>query len=284
MPLKIVKPEVIDFLTDDSSKSHLVTALSSPGAESRLIGPDALAASMKEFKDRFLLNGTTELGRSQVPISLKKLMDKFTTKATGRDMQGLKIHYGLEFTGGVYQLIYALQHLTMEYQPRDGSYLITEGQAYNEDLAAIPDLENWKDTYQRKTSSTSYYSKVKVKRDTGNFEALDETMDACATIFPWEEEVSLLYQNNSRWWNKGEDFILKISCTSTWHWDEDGGSEGYRHGVCLHLNDGTQDLLRPGSFVSPYRFKGANLGHLCPPRCHKYVTPWLEADEPEHNG
>lgn len=103
--------------------------------------------------------------------------------------------------------------------------------------------------------------------------------DPKAIVFPWQDEMQLLYLHNLSEM-VGFNPWVRISSIGMIH--SDVVPTGFRHGMGFNMGfyDGNGDwfdVLSSGSAILPsaYIYKGmaADLGNRCPPRCKEYESP-----------
>ena len=131
------------------------------------------------------------------------------------------------------------------------------------------------------SSINDYYTKVHVRRS-GNAPAalVNTTWDPKCSTFIWKDEIKKMVDENLGQLAAGERATLMLSNYAMYHGDETAprhfnGPHGLRHSFCFYMQKLNADdtlgepMLDDGNVVSPYRFRGTNLGHLCPPRCRR---------------
>lgn len=89
-------------------------------------------------------------------------------------------------------------------------------------------------------------------------------------VFPWANEVFLMYTENGSPENAGIHFA---ACSYT---EEYPGyaNVAWPHGMVIYLSDsGGNPFLNNHDYITLFHNKGADLSTLCPPNCNVYIAP-----------
>jgi hypothetical protein len=194
----------------------------------------------------------------------------------GSPKHGLLIDYGLQ--GDSLRFGFRFTPLTATGTP--GQFIYTPPDTvldfWNATLTPVP-ASTWRTAYQYATSSsTAYFSRVRISHKAGVFDEVSQQTDAHADMMAWEDEVKAMYQANTTFHG---DSVLYLVVRAIARRDAGGD---LRHRTCYHLR------LRPrGSTSGPHRdlldnsfdrnallrMHGCDFGNLCPPDCNTYVEP-----------
>lgn len=226
-------------------------------------------AARNQFKDRFLVNGTTVVTEVLQHFKYSDLADlvavieqPYRLVIVHYGLEEQKMRYGFSFTfgtriAGTDSYVYTKQH--------HASHLLTPA-----GFVPIPEAA-W-DALRK-----SYEETMMTKRDSGPFEKLVE-VDALRTVLPWEAELQPLYVDNVS--QSPEDYRMMVESMSRFH-DEEVGEDGakslkgFRHDIGFYMEElQGQDWVRLlGDAVesAPYRNRAADFGNLCPVLCGTYT-------------
>ena len=133
--------------------------------------------------------------------------------------------------------------------------------------------------------AAAYYASVHIMRSGGGApQKIAEDWDPKCVTFMWKNEIKAMIDENRSQLATGELATLMLSNYAMFHGDETpprhfNGPHGVRHSLCWYMQrvDAMGNLLLPmlddGNIAVPYRYRGTDLGHLCPPRCKKTSDP-----------
>ncbi len=221
-----------------------------------------LSKALSEFKDRVLYDGSGSVEEGQQGFQYSDML-RLISLLPGRERLVI-IHLGLDKRSMRYGFSFVEsteKNGTSDYDiPLEPTHIL-ENNAFAPIAAAA-----WQKMHD------AYFDHVYLKRGIGAAEKVDRT-DARMVILHWDKELDRMYQETTR--NVKDSFRLMLSSVSVEHDAKDGGHAGYRHSVSFHCEQ--QVLLSWNPMLNDdhdpaaiFRFKAADYGNLCPPRCGKF--------------
>jgi len=91
--------------------------------------------------------------------------------------------------------------------------------------------------------------------------------------YPWKNEIWQLWHDNEE---PDENNTWIHFASASYTAAEPGTSSVlWPHGLVMYLQVGDEILLNDDNYVSLFRYKGADMGTACPPKCNSYVAPPL---------
>jgi hypothetical protein len=225
------------------------------------------------FIDRFTIDSSSfenTTVRLRWPL-LRELMEEFIPGPNAGYACGLKFYFGVKEND---ELVLAISPLILIPVGADAQHVF-EGHAHElyagtVDMGLRP-VENWRDWRGDGTGYIDrYYENVMVDRDDNGPDSLDELMDPCAAIVPWDEIVALYEQNRGS--DQESGFSIEIShCSREFDGTEDDGLPGHRHTLAVHMV--YNDVPRLGGQNqdpnNPYHDRAADNFFGCPVNCKK---------------
>ncbi len=227
-------------------------------------------------RDKFRLHFRAGSGSIAQP-TMKVLKGKLTNLVEGPTVaggseRGLKVHYGLKSSGGVFEFTFGLQ--MVELKPTTDTLVwdvIEHGPFYTVSGSGDVDddtlLGNWQD-------GKDYWINTEVRRmETGaatSFRHIQKDMDTDGFILQWDRGLAKMIADNA-----GTEYIRFYCIAEPNIQTIVHGEIDYRHHLCaVALDTAGDDILdRMQQSVGVFTESGVDLGTPCPPRCKKAFFP-----------
>ncbi len=275
MPLRIYKPANIKSPGLFLERAHFLIDTESTVPDGS-ISLNHFMYGRSCFRNHFQhMDGPNPGWAEPCPINWAQLLARLPGTVTSGSKLMLVVYHGMKDKRVIHGLRFveedAANHLSPELDTVDGDWPAFEILP-NGSLSTVNARADWKG-YQ-----VDYADQMRVQRTgfDGEFIKFTVGWDPKALSFPWVAEIKLMFDTNVALAQTAETQCVLTNFAS-FHVDKRSkkfdGDDGFRHGVCFHVQKRDSatapwvDMLTNDDNVVAYEYDGADIGHLCPPRC-----------------